>query len=814
MAHSSSASNTRSGSRKKMAGSFQEEALQEALFSLRKSLAGYVSAMTRACQQIDPLLVDYRNLASVKSLQVSLDKTWNNYRESIVRYRSLVDEIRTEIHEVNNQYASQELRKDSYDQKIKEFTIAAATHLNEQVSRDLANIGLASPTLSVRSVSSCASKLSEAGERLHNTKMAAAKAALMEKQTELKRKRSVEIEIKRLEMEMNQKQFELKQQLELAKLEVDRDISKAKEKAELAELEAKFAEAEFSQLLLNGDLSPSRALNSVELTPEFTRVTSSHVAPAVSTQASMFPATPRRVFTFPAGHERTHADPSLTTRVNTFPTIGTRGHANSTLASGDNTLSPIGTRGYGSPTLPAQFLPSQTVTSQPDSVPSWSLPFVASTHVYTRPIVSVRVPTSSSTDAISVTPTRSPLATSRVSSFLDRPAMFSGTSDNVYSSTARNVYGSQPMVTSHYPASRFTTAGQDYTCTAASTGPANVWCPPLAPLPTSENLLAMIATTMEKMNADHGLPAMQVLKFDGSPENYPVFCRRFNQMVGSKALDEPTKMARLIQFLEGPALLAVQRYDSVPGGLTKALRVLQDRFGQPFKVVRACVDALIKGPVIAPQDRHGLRRYADTGQVMYDTLESMGCLSEMNTDNLEKMILRLPKWAQTKFREYLKNLERQGRVMPTFKDVVNFLNDRADVANHPFFSNPVSGAKTPNSKTPAPKFTSLATEGATDQTENVNAAKRDKKTGKCPMCTRSHPLYRCETFNSNLLTKDTSLSRGIAFASTALILLNILLDHASLLCAVRNQNVVNVITPYYTFPYLTLKGIALTKPIT
>ena len=55
--------------------------------------------------------------------------------------------------------------------------------------------------------------------------------------------------------------------------------------------------------------------------------------------------------------------------------------------------------------------------------------------------------------------------------------------------------------------------------------------------------------------------------------------------------------------------------------------------------------------------------------------------------------------------------------MPTFKDVVNFLNDRADVANHPFFSNPVSEVKTPNSKTPAPKFTSLATKGATDQSK-------------------------------------------------------------------------------------------------
>ena len=39
-------------------------------------------------------------------------------------------------------------------------------------------------------------------------------------------------------------------------------------------------------------------------------------------------------------------------------------------------------------------------------------------------------------------------------------------------------------------------------------------------------------------------------------------------MVNSKALDEPTKMARLMQFLEGPALLAVQKYESVPGGWT------------------------------------------------------------------------------------------------------------------------------------------------------------------------------------------------------------------------------------------------------
>ena len=141
---------------------------------------------------------------------------------------------------------------------------------------------------------------------------------------------------------------------------------------------------------------------------------------------------------------------------------------------------------------------------------------------------------------------------------------------------------------------------------------------------------------------------------------------------------------------------------------------------------------------------------------MYDTLEAMNCLGEMNTDNLEKMILRLPKWAQAKCREHLKKLEHQGRIMPTFKDVINFLNDRADVANHPFFSSSSTETKPPDSKRPntndqtSPfKFTTLTTEGAKKDSEDSNPeVSKDRKTGKCPMCGRSHPLYRCEMFKS------------------------------------------------------------------
>jgi len=53
----------------------------------------------------------------------------------------------------------------------------------------------------------------------------------------------------------------------------------------------------------------------------------------------------------------------------------------------------------------------------------------------------------------------------------------------------------------------------------------------------------------------------------------------------------------------------------------------------------------------------------------------MGYLNEMNADNLEIVIKRLPKWMQAKFPERLKRLKSEGHAMPTFKDVVDFLKE-------------------------------------------------------------------------------------------------------------------------------------------
>ena len=228
---------------------------------------------------------------------------------------------------------------------------------------------------------------------------------------------------------------------------------------------------------------------------------------------------------------------------------------------------------------------------------------------------------------------------------------------------------------------------------------------------------------MKKMSAAYDLPHVQVQKFDGSPEDYPAFRQRFKQLVETRPLSDAVKMTCLLQFLNGPALTAVQRYEPMPGGLEKALKTLEERFGQPFQVVRACVESLTKGPALQANDKDSLQRYADTAQVTYDTLESIGYLSEMKIDNLEKVIARLPRWMQSKIAEHLKNLERKGQTMPNFKDIVDFLKERAFVLSHPFFT-----------KSGTPK----------GFTYSVTATNPES----CAMCHQHHPLYRCEVFKS------------------------------------------------------------------
>ena len=177
-------------------------------------------------------------------------------------------------------------------------------------------------------------------------------------------------------------------------------------------------------------------------------------------------------------------------------------------------------------------------------------------------------------------------------------------------------------------------------------------------------------------------------------------------------------MSPLLQFLEGNTKKAVAGFESSAGGVKKAMRLLELQFGQPHMIAKACVDALIEGPNISNSDREGLREFADCSRTLYETLKEMNALSEMNLSNLGRMSRKLPTVHQARWRDEVQRIRERG-MLPSFKDLVEFVEKHADAVNNPIFGRigetsraaNVSGKR--NSEVPPPgrtdgKVTTLA----------------------------------------------------------------------------------------------------------
>ena len=114
---------------------------------------------------------------------------------------------------------------------------------------------------------------------------------------------------------------------------------------------------------------------------------------------------------------------------------------------------------------------------------------------------------------------------------------------------------------------------------------------------TTKTMVTKLTASIDSVVTKSNLPPLDVVKFSGNPCEYFRFRARFDEMVRTQNISETQKMSRLLQFLDGQARSAVTGFEG-SGGMLWALKVLQQRFGQPHIVTKACVDALVDGPNI------------------------------------------------------------------------------------------------------------------------------------------------------------------------------------------------------------------------
>eukprot|EP00794_Sanderia_malayensis_P013101 gene13101-14442_t len=250
-------------------------------------------------------------------------------------------------------------------------------------------------------------------------------------------------------------------------------------------------------------------------------------------------------------------------------------------------------------------------------------------------------------------------------------------------------------------------------------------------------------------------PAMEV--FSGDPVDYCNFIRAFESLVEQRTTSPSAFLYYLIQYTSGcvqelmKSCLSMRSED----GYYKARRLLKERYGQNYRIASTYIKKLIDGLAIKADDGTMLQEYSVQLSSCVSTLKEIDCVSELNnSDNLKKIIDRLPYGMRLRWRDVVENIiERDNRDV-TIEDVTDFVISKAGSATHPVFGK-VTNDNRPRPYGDKPKRPSNPrAAGFATQTQ---APRPQEERPKCSICGSNHWISRCDKFRKHTLEERQKL---------------------------------------------------------
>ncbi|CAG2206251.1 unnamed protein product [Mytilus edulis] len=191
-----------------------------------------------------------------------------------------------------------------------------------------------------------------------------------------------------------------------------------------------------------------------------------------------------------------------------------------------------------------------------------------------------------------------------------------------------------------------------------------------------------LASTLQE---GFNLPKPELLTFDGKPTDYCKFIKNFETNVECRVTDDQLKLSYLIQYCKGEAKSSIE--DCVlleKKGYERARSILHSRYGRSHMIVRSYIENLVYGAPIKASDFESLSKLALEMQKCEITLSQLGYVSDIdNTDNLRKIVKRLPMHLRVKWVDIAHSITENGRE-PRFSDLANFIDKKSRLASSMF----------------------------------------------------------------------------------------------------------------------------------
>ena len=185
------------------------------------------------------------------------------------------------------------------------------------------------------------------------------------------------------------------------------------------------------------------------------------------------------------------------------------------------------------------------------------------------------------------------------------------------------------------------------------------------------------------------LPSLTLTKFRGDPLEYFTFIRSFESQVEAKVSENDVRLQYLEQYLHGEpkdlikGCLHLDRHS----GYLEAKKLLNEKYGDPYKISNAYLKRINEWPCIRPGDELALDRFSIFLSQCRSAMATLTYLSILNhPHNLQSMVTKLPFTLQDRWRREANKRRVVSGVIPSFADFVNFVNAEAGIATDPVFS--------------------------------------------------------------------------------------------------------------------------------
>ncbi len=257
-------------------------------------------------------------------------------------------------------------------------------------------------------------------------------------------------------------------------------------------------------------------------------------------------------------------------------------------------------------------------------------------------------------------------------------------------------------------------------------------------------------------------PTVQLDTFDGNPLNYCRFINSFDIMVGDDEIPVGRKLRLLLQYCKGEARAALEGCEVITdlkAAYSKAREILKRRFGDEYTVAQAFIKKIQDYPKVLEGD---LRNYADTVSGAKETLEQLGYLHEIETQqNLCMIIGKLPERFRNRWLTRNRSIRESGR-HPKLRDIVSFVQDITDEITDSVYGD----LRAKQHSLPARKqkggsrsMGSFAVDAKPLQKQSTKQ-QSTKKEVKCIKCGQSHFVTRCPQYKDMTIKDRTSFVIG------------------------------------------------------